>query len=141
MHQLIYLSTPTHSLSDTQLRELLNQVRAKNAELDVTGVLFYGASQFLQLLEGDALTLAALYERIGQDGRHHSLVKLADKEVVGRSFSDWAMAFHPLDSGLFRHVHGFTPLDEVDLAHTGLSRADVMLLEMLRQHLLDASVQ
>lgn len=141
MHHLIYLSTPTHPLSDAQLRELLTQVRAKNNELNVTGMLFYGPGQFLQLLEGDELTLAALYERIGQDGRHHSLVKLADKEVVGRSFGDWAMAFRALDPALFRYVHGYQPLEAVELRNTGLSHADVMLLDVLRQHLLDAPPQ
>lgn len=137
MHHLIYLSTPTKPLSDAELRELLTQVRARNTELNVTGMLFYGADQFLQLLEGDALTLAALYERIGQDARHHSLVKLADKDVVGRSFGDWAMAFRPLEPALFQYVHGYQPLEEVRLANTGLSHADVMLLELLRTHLLD----
>lgn len=139
MHHLIYLSTPAHPFSDDELHDLLIRVRAKNNELDVTGMLFYGPGQFLQLLEGDELTLAALYERIGQDGRHHSLVKLADKEIVGRSFGDWAMAFRPLDPTLFRYVHGYQPLEEVDLHNRGLSHADVMLLDMLRQHLLDAS--
>lgn len=141
MHHLIYLSTPTDPLSDAELRALLTQVRVKNAALDVTGMLFYGPGQFLQLLEGDELTLAALYEQIGQDGRHHSLVKLADKEVAGRSFGDWAMAFRPLDAATFDLVHGYQPLAEVDLRNTGLSHADVMLLELLRQHLLDNQPQ
>jgi Sensors of blue-light using FAD len=135
MHHLIYLSTPTQPLTDAELRELLTRARAKNAELNVTGLLFYGPGHFLQLLEGDAVTLAALYEQIGTDARHHSLVKLADKPVAGRSFLDWAMAFRPLDPALFDYVHGFRTLEEVDLTVTGLSRADIMLLDMLRAHL------
>ncbi|RAK67998.1 BLUF domain-containing protein [Hymenobacter edaphi] len=136
MHHLIYLSTPSHALTDAELGELLRSARARNAELNVTGMLFYGPGHFLQLLEGDELTLAALYEHIGQDARHHSLVKLADKAVVGRSFGDWAMAFRPLDPELFRYVHGYQPLEDVNLVNTGLSHADVMLLELLRTHLL-----
>ncbi|RTQ47146.1 BLUF domain-containing protein [Hymenobacter gummosus] len=136
MHHLIYLSTPTQPLNDAELHALLTTARAKNAELDVTGMLFYGPGHFLQLLEGDEITLAALYEQIGTDVRHHSLVKLADKSIAGRSFLDWSMAFRPLDAALFDYVHGFKTLEEVDLTRTGLSRADVMLLDMLRAHLL-----
>jgi hypothetical protein len=92
MQQLIYMSAATHLLTDDELQQLLEQARRNNTQAAITGLLLYHEGRFMQLIEGPAPTVAALYERIEQDPRHTDTAKLADKEVDGRSFPEWAMA-------------------------------------------------
>jgi hypothetical protein len=63
----------------------------------VTGLLIYGQSSFLQVLEGARAEISETYHRIVQDKRHHELVLIGVSEIAERSFQDWAMRFVMID--------------------------------------------
>jgi len=57
--------------------------RDPNAASDITGLLIYG----------DRETVQALYDRIGNDGRHYDVRTLISMETAERWCGDWAMGF------------------------------------------------
>lgn len=132
MHHLIYSSSATTPFTDAALQELLTKARANNEQLQVTGVLLYHEGQFMQLLEGEATVLRSLYQIIERDARHTSIFKLADKPIETRSFSDWSMAFRPVDAEAFAQLQGYQNPAALDTAPLGLSAADGLLLNIMR---------
>ncbi|MET4107031.1 BLUF domain-containing protein [Hymenobacter sp. UYP22] len=134
LHHLIYLSTPTIAFTPPQLRELLRECRANNANHELTGVLFYGKQHFMQLIEGEKQEVHALYHHLQFDTRHNNLIKIADKPIQARAFADWSMAFQCLDAGTAEA--GMQELESVVLSLPALAAADALLLETVRQRLL-----
>lgn len=136
MHQLIYLSQATVPFDGAQLEHLLGQARQFNAAHGLTGILLYGNDQFLQVLEGEAATVHSLYARICQDPRHRDVTTYADEAIAARTFSDWQMAYHPLQPQQFLEFAGYVAPYELLLEHPDLSVADTQLLQLLRTFLL-----
>ncbi len=136
MHHIIYMSRAAAPMSDEQLARLLEQAREGNKKRSITGALVYGAGQFMQIIEGEESQLAQLYAELLNDSRHGSVVKLADKQVAQRSFSDWSMAFQTLSPDQFEQLLGYTAPDKLQLQAPGLSEADALLLEMMKAFVL-----
>jgi hypothetical protein len=130
MHHLIYLSRATQPFSEAALLDLLQYARHYNAQHDITGILAYGNGQFMQVLEGEQSTIAALYEHIAHDPRHDNLVRFADKTIAQRSFTDWSMAFSALSEADFSTLAGYVQPTQLSVA--GASTTDDALLQMLR---------
>ncbi len=93
IHRLIYKSIATPEVvSNEILRELESQAAAANAEKDITGLLVLSGNVFVQVLEGSAEVLTALFGRIMQDKRHHQVTLITFQPVVERCFEDWTMS-------------------------------------------------
>ena len=45
----------------------------------------------VQVLEGEACKVSALYAKILQDKRHHDVTLISFEQVTGRCFEDWSM--------------------------------------------------
>ncbi|MBO3271794.1 MULTISPECIES: BLUF domain-containing protein [Hymenobacter] len=136
MHHLIYMSTAVQPLSDAELGALLNQARLRNEQDNITGALVYGDGRFMQIVEGDKAALDDLYTRLLSDKRHVGLVKLADKEVAERSFTDWSMAFRPVSDEEFLTMAGYVQPIQLNLQPLNLSAADSLLLHMMRSFIM-----
>ena len=52
LSHVVYVSTASEPMDDEDLAELLAQSRERNARNDITGMLLYKDSRFIQLLEG-----------------------------------------------------------------------------------------
>ena len=61
MRRIVYLSTATRLMSDVELMDVLRVSRENNARDKVTGLLLYQGGNFIQLLEGDADAVAAVF--------------------------------------------------------------------------------
>lgn len=140
MHQLIYMSTATHPMTDNELQALLKQARLNNARYGITGLLLYHESRFMQLLEGPADAVRQVYSYIEQDERHTDTIKLADKEVAGRSFPNWSMAFWPVRNEDLSNVSGFLLPEQMQLPTEGLSGADALLLKVMQDHMMRSDI-
>ncbi|MCC3151981.1 BLUF domain-containing protein [Hymenobacter sp. BT770] len=106
MHYLVYTSTASLPLTEAELGRLLVRWRVNNARWGVTGVLLYSEGHIMQVLEGDAETVHALFGTIETDIRHRGVTKLADGPVPERAFADWSMRFRTMDSADYnRFVH------------------------------------
>lgn len=92
MRQLVYLSKASAGFSQADLKSILNVARLNNRQAYVTGLLLFDTTDFLQALEGEAAAVAAVFEKICRDPRHHGLSILSDREVTQREFGNWAMA-------------------------------------------------
>jgi len=132
MKHIVYMSRAVHPLSDQELEGLLAQCRRDNSLNDITGVLFYSHGNIAQVFEGEPAIADALFERIAHDGRHSHVRKLIDKPIEARSFADWSMAFHPLESTGFETLQGFLLPGHTPSIPASLSIADATLIELVR---------
>ena len=115
MHHLIYTSTANIGLDAAELQRQLARWRTTNARLHITGLLLYShAGHIMQVLEGDAALVHALFAVIAADIRHRSVVKLADGPVPDRAFVEWSMHFRPVDEADFARL---VPLPDVPPEH------------------------
>lgn len=119
MINLIYGSTAVKPMTTPELLDLLAKSHIKNRRLNITGMLLYKGSNFLQVLEGDEKVVQDLYAVIKQDPRHHSVVTIATRKVSKRNFPDWEMGFMNLDSDEAKKIRGYTdylqlPLDAAE---------------------------
>jgi hypothetical protein len=132
MIHIVYMSRAVHPLSDKELQQLLDQCRRDNAARNVTGVLFYSHGNIAQLIEGEAHILEPLFDIISRDGRHSNVVKLVDKPIGTRSFSEWSMAFHPLEAAGFEALEGYLRPEHLPDTPSSMSIADAMLVDLVR---------
>ena len=94
VQQILYISQSIGALSTAVCEDILAVARKNNKRDGVTGFLAcLPNGAIIQILEGDADTVSATYERISRDSRHHSLAKLLDLEGEERLFSEWFMGF------------------------------------------------
>ena len=107
MRQLLYVSNTLPDLQPSVLNDILTASRRNNAMIGITGLLLYIDGGFLQMLEGDELTLRGLYSRVAADRRHSELRLMLDREVGERAFPGWSMGFErpcmddPETAGMF----------------------------------------
>ena len=102
MVHLIYASTAVHSLNANQLFLLIEDARAKNQRLGVTGILVYMSGRFLQVLEGEAAVIEELYATIELDQRHREVTRIIFESISKREFRDWSMSLIDLSGDKLR---------------------------------------
>jgi len=107
MLQLIYISTSTNSPSETELVDLLERARSRNLRRNITGMLLYSNSTYLQVLEGEAKDVLGLYDAICIDPRNEGNVILRESEIPVRDFPGWSMGFENLESCSADKLPGF----------------------------------
>ena len=110
INQLVYISQATRKMSSTELNDILNTAKSNNQGIDVTGSLFYNGGWFLQVLEGPAATLNALYKKIEKDPRHKNSRILYNEPAKFRTFTRWSMNMTNLDD---RQADKYAQLVEV----------------------------
>jgi hypothetical protein len=132
MKHIVYISRAVHPLSDQDLAHLLTQSRRDNMRHGITGILFYSHGNIAQLFEGEPGIADSLFERIARDGRHSHVQKLIDRPITSRSFSEWSMAFHPLEPVGFATLEGFFLPHHVPPLPESMTIADSMLVELVR---------
>jgi hypothetical protein len=132
MIHIVYLSQAVRPLSDQDLQDMLHQCRRDNEQRQITGVLFYSHGKIAQLIEGPPEVLEPLFEKISRDGRHSHVRKLVDKSIAARSFSDWSMAFYPLEPSGFEALEGFLLPEHLPASPSTMTVADAMMVDLVR---------
>ena len=97
-------------MSDTDILNILETSRKRNAEDSITGILIYWTRtrQFMQILEGSKKAIFDLYEAIKKDDRHKSLKLIWDGEIPERCFANWTMGFSKFESIDKSKLEGFS---------------------------------
>lgn len=118
--QIIYASDLS-GFNESELSTILNVSVRNNEKNEITGMLIYKNSRFLQVLEGKKEAVLETYERISKDPRHQNIVLLLKDEIESRDFQDWSMGFKKLlDSDLENfpiYAKYFnTTLSDIDIA-------------------------
>ncbi len=88
--RLIYRSQP-FGFDTAMLAGILSAARRNNPQLGITGALICRHDIYLQLIEGPADAIDALYARIEADDRHFDVQLLLSEDMGERMFPDWAM--------------------------------------------------
>lgn len=96
--RLIYCSRATGQLGYSDLKDILEKSDKNNPLVGITGMLCYGNSMFLQLLEGDRKAVSETYSRIDRDERHTEAEIIEMAEIEHRLFGDWSMKLVQLGS-------------------------------------------
>ena len=114
MLQLVYASAATAPFSTADLNRLLAKARPRNDFYQVTGMLLHHSGSFLQVLEGPAEGVEAVYRHILRDKRHGDARVLLQHEVARREFEGWSMGFADTSVTLtkpegFVHYHRALP--------------------------------
>lgn len=93
IHQLLYMSKASPSLTQSDVQAILATARTFNSEHAVTGLLIFRDGRFLQLLEGRTEAVKETYERITHDKRHAQIIMIQETFVERRLFASWSMAY------------------------------------------------
>ena len=96
MH-LIYISSATSWPTESDLRSLLEQARARNLRQGITGMLIYSNATYMQVLEGSPHDVREIYDAICEDSRNNGVVKMLEEGIEMRDFPQWTMGFKELD--------------------------------------------
>ena len=92
-YAISYVSTAERSLSETEIRQILNDSEINNNKQNITGLLLYSEGNFFQIIEGDQKHIVQLYETIEDDSRHFNVIKLFGKEIKKESFDGYKSDF------------------------------------------------
>lgn len=121
MIRLTYASTANYEWSSEELLTLLKKCRTNNGAKNITGILLYANGTFFQVLEGDEMTLDALYTVIEKDKRHQNCVIIEKQKITERAFPYWSMGFEKLDPKELHNVKGLNDFFEKDFSPSGFS--------------------
>lgn len=90
---LTYSSCAKDLFSVAELVELIEQIRPKNEQLGVTGLLLYSGGNVIQTLEGAEADVMTVFDAICADERHERITVLDRRMVAARAFPSWSMGF------------------------------------------------
>ncbi len=102
---LSYISYSAHKVSPEEMESWLEEFRAKNVRLGITGLLVCQGNKFCQFLEGEEARVRELFGDIKVDGRHIQPTVLSQMPIQARAFGNWAMA-----------INGFASIENYDLS-------------------------
>ncbi len=92
LSQLVYVSNRQANCSKQEIEKILGSCQTNNASLDITGVLLYSKTKFIQYLEGDSRELLGLYDKIKGDKRHEKAMIISYGPISVKQFPSWQMA-------------------------------------------------
>lgn len=92
--QVVYLSSESSNMGDTELHNLRDEALSNNARHGVTGLLLYVNKVFMQIIEGPHAEIGQLFGNIQCDERNQAVVEMFDRSVDDRAFTGWSMGFH-----------------------------------------------
>ena len=89
--RLLYASRATTPPDTSVYDSILEQSRARNPKLGITGTLRFSENLFIQVREGGRDEVCELYNTIVRDGRHQHVRILSFEEIRERRFGSWTM--------------------------------------------------
>jgi hypothetical protein len=88
---LAYVSVRKRNCTEQEIENILAACKTNNAPLDITGVLLYSETKFIQYVEGESSALTKLYDKIKKDTRHEKAVMISYSPIPARIFPSWQM--------------------------------------------------
>jgi hypothetical protein len=89
MRIIIYISRAKHRFTASDLAELRDLAAARNRSINITGLLLFDGTRFIQALEGDAAAVQVVMDRIANDSRHDNISYFKPIETDRRQFNSW----------------------------------------------------
>jgi hypothetical protein len=91
LSQLVYVSNRKSSCTDAEIEKILVSCKKNNPSLEITGVLLYSDTKFIQMVEGESKVITGLYDKIKLDNRHTNPMMISYSPIKDRSFPSWHM--------------------------------------------------
>jgi hypothetical protein len=91
LYRLIYVSQAISGLAYPDLVDIAEKSERNNKNVGITGMLTFGDSMFLQVLEGSRRVISQTYNRILLDQRHNNAELIDFSEIEHRDFGLWSM--------------------------------------------------
>lgn len=101
-----YISSQSRIMTKQSIEDFLFQVRDKNKQLAITGILLLIQGKFVQYIEGPAEEIDKVYESISKDKRHTEMIMLDSGSLTERQFKDWSMAYKEVDDKQIKEIVG-----------------------------------
>ncbi len=98
LYRLIYVSQAIAGLNYADLKDIMTKSESNNRQAGITGMLSFGDSMFLQVLEGSRRVVSQTYNRILLDKRHTNAELIEFSEIEHRDFAAWSMKAVQLDN-------------------------------------------
>jgi hypothetical protein len=133
LHQIVYFSKPTRSMTLSEVRDLLIKAKINNHFKDVTGMLLFDGDAFLQVLEGPKDTVTALSEKIERDPRHTQFTSLVERTIPQRDFGDWSMGLAHIEDKQLKSLPGLMDLTSARRILSESGAAD-NFVEVIKSH-------
>ena len=115
---IVYISSATLGLSESQIASIVKQSQKNNEKIGVTGILIYNSGNFMQLIEGKKAEVEALFEKISQDRRHSGVTLLLKEAITDKNFNHWLMGYRNLVTLKKIEQELLTPFLDEDLNFT-----------------------
>ena len=113
--RVAYVSRSTLPLGHRSDLDILRVSIAAKCRLGLSGFLFRGPQDFVQILEGDSAHLTKTLTRILQDRRHFDVRVVLDTPIADRRFYGWTMGYACLGDAAAKRLLSLataSPLDE-----------------------------
>jgi hypothetical protein len=88
---LVYVSNRKANYTDQEINKILDSCNRNNGGYNVTGVLLYSNTKFVQYLEGEQKDIMALYDKIKDDNRYSNAFLISLGPINERMFPSWQM--------------------------------------------------
>jgi hypothetical protein len=98
LYRLIYVSQAVAGIGYSDLIDIMQKSEKNNLPVGITGMLSFGDSMFLQVLEGSRRTVSQTYNRILVDKRHVNAELVDFSEIEHRDFALWSMKAVQIDN-------------------------------------------
>ena len=118
LSQLVYVSNRKPTCTAAEIDKILESCKKNNPPLDITGVLLYSDTKFIQLVEGESKVIMSLYDKIKTDDRHSNTMMISYNPIKEKSFPSWHMGSKKMSG------------NEVEF-NTNISSADKEIFENL----------
>jgi Sensors of blue-light using FAD len=91
LSQLVYVSTRKTNCTEQEIEKILSSCKKNNPPLNITGILLYSDTKFIQLVEGEYKVINSLYDKIKTDSRHEQVKLIAMGPIHVKAFPSWHM--------------------------------------------------
>ncbi|MBK6266605.1 BLUF domain-containing protein [Marivirga sp. S37H4] len=99
LSQLVYVSKRKTNCTEEEIEKILDSCKKNNPPLDITGILLYSDTKFIQLVEGESKTIMSLYDKIKGDSRHENCIMISLSPIKEKTFPSWHMGSKKLKNG------------------------------------------
>ncbi|MCZ4319205.1 BLUF domain-containing protein [Aequorivita viscosa] len=89
LYTVCYISNAISLWENGQLQDFFESVVKRNNALDISGLLLYHEGTFVQVLEGDQITVDSLFSAVKSDTRHNQLTVMMEREIKHRIFKNY----------------------------------------------------
>jgi len=130
LKRFIYSSTSSDDVDFKIVSEILTHAVKRNKETGITGMMVYDGHHFLQCIEGDEAAINALWQKLTEDTRHHSLHINGEEFDGKRLFSDWNMGYMNSEKEIKNMVRTVTGSESFTPETLSYPHAKLILLQL-----------